>query len=126
MNIQVHFIISPENMFVPVRSFYDQHTYAALRAAENYGPVFTLPEFLEARMQNDDDALWLPYTVRTEEILGRNKSGKLISVIVHGTGLLTAERIERAQAMEKGLTQKPDSLFPASEVRKSPIERNQY
>ncbi|MDP3698235.1 MAG: hypothetical protein Q8R47_01470 [Nanoarchaeota archaeon] len=86
------------------KSFYDQHNYVALELAQQHGLVLTLPELLQARsLLPFDDLLWrIPITAQTEEIIGKTKQGNPVAIVVHGSGLLTPERI--IQGVEEGLT----------------------
>jgi len=86
------------------KSFYDQHNYVALALAQQHGQVFSLPELLQARILLPfDDQLWrVPLTAQTEEITGKTKQGNKVAIVVHGSGLLTPERI--FQGVEEGLT----------------------
>ncbi len=89
------------------KSFYSENIVTALRGAQDYGSILTLPQFLQARcLATFDDPLWnLPFTVQTEEIVGKTKAGAHVGITVHGAGLLTPERIQLAK--ETGLTRNP-------------------
>lgn len=85
-----------------VRSFYDKNAHVALQAAQNYGEVFTLPQFLQLRSTLPfDDLLWnIPVTLQTEEIFGKNQQGDPVAIMVHGAGLLSPERIQAGIKLE--------------------------
>ena len=76
-------------------SFYGQHGYAVLQKAQEYGDVLTLPEFMQALYLSsfDDSLTGVPFTVRTEEIIGKSPQGNPVAVVVHGAGLLNPRRI---------------------------------
>src|SRR3989344_5825317 len=77
------------------RSFYDQHGYIALHQAQEYGEVLTMPEFLQALYLSSFQSSLseIPFTVRTEEIIGKSKQGNYVAVVMHGAGVLTPKRI---------------------------------
>lgn len=91
----------------PAKSFYSENIVTALRGAQEYGSILTMPRFLQARcLAPFDDSLWqLPFIVQTEEVVGKTKQGNGVGITVHGAGLLTPERIE--QAKKAGLTRNP-------------------
>lgn len=76
-------------------SFYGQQGYKILQHAQDYGEVLTLPEFLQVLylLSFQSSLLEIPFTVRTEEIIGKSRQGNNIAIVVHGAGLLTPKRI---------------------------------
>ncbi len=88
--------------------FDDENLAAALRKAQDYvdedGFVLTMPELLQAKTAADSNhTYWQKgYDVLTDEYVGPGPDGNPIVVVLHGGGLLTPERIERAN--EEGLT----------------------
>ncbi len=89
-------------------AFYDAKLPQALRSAQAHagadGHVATLPELLQARARADRKHLvweeW--YAALSDEYAGPGPDGTPVVIVLHGGGLLTPERIERAYA--KGLT----------------------
>ena len=85
------------------RSFYSQHGYAVLQKAQEYGDVFTLPEFLQTLYLSSfqGSLTEVPFTLQTEEIIGKSKAGSPVAVVVHGSGLLTPKRIRNGIILEE-------------------------
>src|SRR3989344_1209285 len=84
-------------------SFYGQHGYAVLQKAQEYGEVLTLPEFLQALYLSSfqSSLLEIPFTVQTEEIIGKSKAGNSVAIVVHGAGILTPKRIRNGSILEE-------------------------
>lgn len=85
-----------------IQKFYNTNVAKALREAESYGQVASMPELLDIKTAASfDDMVWKHYFDTTsEEIVGTSK-GKKYVLIVHGGGLLTADRIEKS--LKEGL-----------------------
>ena|SRR3989338_1225202 len=91
-------------------SFYGQHGYAVLQKAQEYCEVLTLPEFLQALYLSSfqSSLLEIPFTVQTEEIIGKSKAGNHVAIVVHGTGILTPKRIRNGSILEEVEDEVPD------------------
>jgi len=85
------------------KSFYGQNAHVVLQEAQDYGDVITLPEFLQALYLSsfEDSLTRIPFTVQTEEIIGRSKAGNEVAIVVHGLGLLTSQRIHQRIRIEE-------------------------
>lgn len=84
------------------RSFYGNISESLL-SAQKHGEVFSLPEFLQALTLSSFEGplTGVPFTVQTEEIIGKSKQGNSVTVVVHGPGLLTAERITQGIVLKE-------------------------
>lgn len=87
------------------RSFYDQQGYLALQEAQEHGDVLTMPEFLQALYLSSfqGSLVEVPFTVQTEEIIGKSREGNQVAAVVHGTGLLTPKRIRDGIIIEAAM-----------------------
>lgn len=85
-----------------VQKFYNSNMAKALEEATQFGSVPTLPELIDMRIKAPfTDLVWqYGYDTTTEEHVGTSK-GKAYVVIVHGQGLLTAQRIQKS--LDEGL-----------------------
>jgi len=85
------------------KSFYGQQGYLLLHKAQEYGDVLTLPEFLQVLYLDSFQGplAEIPFTLQTEEIVGKSKAGNSVAIVVHGQGLLTPERISKGIIIEE-------------------------
>lgn len=101
--------VSIDEILGHAASFYDKRQSVALRSAQEHagaeGYVVTLPELLQARIRTDRRHLvWREvYTTLSEEYVGPGPDGCPVVMVLHGGGLLTPERMERAYT--DGLTE---------------------
>jgi len=84
-------------------TFYDVHLPSALKQSQDYaqrgGFVASLPQLLYGRsIAPLDNEIWTgTFTAFSEEIIGKDSSGKDVLIVVHGGGILsTPERIRQA------------------------------
>lgn len=85
------------------RSFYGQLGYAMLQKAQEHGDILTLPEFLQALYLSSFQGTLteVPFTVQTEEIIGKSRQGNPVAIVVHGQGILTSKRIRNGSILEE-------------------------
>ena len=90
------------------KSFYDAKLPTALRNAQKHagsnGFVASLPQLVDARLLADgSNDVWQNwYIANSEENVGKSKWGSPLLAVVHGGGIWTPERIEKAYS--DGLT----------------------
>ena len=96
-----------------LKMFYDMNLPNALKGAQGYakerrGCVLSMPQLIQTRINSgSDDELWHNwYTALSEEIVCKTPHGNDVVIVLHGGGMLTPERIQRAYngGYGKGLT----------------------
>ena len=92
--------------------FNEPHLPDGLRLAEGFagseGFVVSLPQLFSARVKASfDNTIWNNWytTLSEESVVFDQKRGKTVVVLIHGGGILDADRIDRIFRTSKGMTQ---------------------